>query len=112
MKVAWTILLISVVTDFVIAFGTALSAAMVVNQVVGMPSTPAVLISALGGLMVASRTIQQALKSTPIFTANLMGDDAPIVIPAATAARLTTARMAITPVISPVVAEPPKEAPP
>jgi hypothetical protein len=101
MKIAWTILIISALTDFMISFGTALSAAMVVNQAVGMPGAPAILISALGGMIVASRTVQQALKATPVFTANLKGEDPPIIIPATTATRLAEARMAITPVKEP-----------
>lgn len=100
-KVAWVVLLLTALTDFVLSFGTALSAAMVVNQVVGMPSAPAILISAIGGLMVACRTIQQALKTTPIFTASLKGEDPPIIIPATTATRLAAARMVIAPAPDP-----------
>lgn len=105
MKVAWTILIITALTDFLISFGTALSAAMVVNQVVGMPGAPAVLISALGGVIVASRTIQQALKTTPIFTASLKGEEPPIIIPATTATRLAAARMVIAPAAQPPTPE-------
>lgn len=107
MKIAWLILTITALTDLTIAFGTSLSSAMVVNKEIGMPSGAALLISALGALVVASRTIQQALKATPLFTADLRGEGAPIVIPAATANRLATARMAITAIPD----EPAKEAP-
>ncbi len=58
-----TILLVSAGTDFVINFGTALTAAMVAQGEAVLPSVPVLILSALGGLVAFARTIQQALKS-------------------------------------------------
>lgn len=63
MRIAWAILLISALTDFVIAGGTGLTAAMVATKEVQMPSSAVWLLSGIGGLIAAARTVQQALKA-------------------------------------------------
>lgn len=63
MKIAWIVVLISALTDFIITFSTALMTAMSVSEVVGLPDRPTLLLAGLGGLVVAMRTIQQALKA-------------------------------------------------
>ena len=63
MKTAWTILVISAFTDLVINSGTALMAAMVATKEVTMPSGPVWLLAAVGGIVSAARTVQQALKA-------------------------------------------------
>lgn len=60
---AWTILLISAFTDFVITSGTAIGTAMVATQEIQMPSEPVILMALIGGIVQAARTIQQALKA-------------------------------------------------
>jgi len=70
-KVAWAILLISALTDGLIAFGTGL---MVGNATTGAtyPTGPTLFYSAIGSAILALRTIQQALKALPA-TADLRG---------------------------------------
>src|SRR5262245_48447314 len=63
MKIAWTVLLITAFTDFIIASGTGLTTAMVESRTVGLPSANAIILSIVGGLVVAARTVQQALKT-------------------------------------------------
>jgi hypothetical protein len=63
MKIAWTILIISAFTDFIITGGTALGTAMVATKDASMPSAPAMLLAGIGGIVAAARTIQQALKA-------------------------------------------------
>jgi hypothetical protein len=77
MKIEWTILLITALTDFVITSGTAINTAMVATGSAQMPSTPVMLVAIIGGLVVGSRTVQQALKATPEISAGLRGDPAP-----------------------------------
>ena len=74
MKTAWLILLISAATDAAITFITGLT---VGNAATGrsFPDGPTFFYSALGGLLVALRTIQQALKATPSQAAELRGSD-------------------------------------
>ena len=73
MKTEWLILLISAGTDALISFGTAVSAAMVTQGSVAMPSRAVLLLATVGGLVAAARTIQQALKATPSTIAGLRG---------------------------------------
>lgn len=73
MKTAWTVLIISAFTDFIITAGTALMTAMVSMGTTEMPSSPVILITVVGGVVQAARTIQQALKSTPETSAALKG---------------------------------------
>lgn len=58
----WTILIVSAGTDFVIAAGTALTAAMVAKGDAMLPSLPVFILAVLGGAIAFARTIQQALK--------------------------------------------------
>lgn len=74
MRVAWTILLISALTDFIITMATGLTAAMLTTGTAMMPSKATWLVCMLGGAMQAARTIQGALKSTPETAAALKGD--------------------------------------
>jgi nucleoside phosphorylase len=76
-KIAWTILLISALTDFVINAGTALTAAMLATGSAQIPSDAVLILSAIGGAISAARTIQQALKSTGVTVAALHGDPPP-----------------------------------
>ena len=64
MKIAWTILLISALTDFVIAAGGAYTSAIVAFPMQKFDAEQIILFSVLG-LIAASRTIQQGLKTTP-----------------------------------------------
>lgn len=73
MKIAWLILSISALTDFVITAATALNTAMIATGSAQWPSKAVVLLAILGGLVSAGRTIQQALKATPEQTAALRG---------------------------------------
>ena len=82
MKIAWLVLLITALTDFTLTFATGLSTAMATSHVVGLPDIGTILIAALGGVVVASRTVQQALKATPTATAELKGQAPPIIVPA------------------------------
>jgi hypothetical protein len=77
MKIEWIILLISALTDAVITGGTGLTTAMVATKEVTMPSNPVWLLAAVGGLVSAARTIQQALKQTPESSAKLKGEPPP-----------------------------------
>lgn len=58
----WVVLLVSAGTDFIIASGTALTAAMVAKGDAMPPSWPVLLLSAIGGLIAFARTIQQSLR--------------------------------------------------
>ena len=73
MKVAWTILLISAFTDFVVTVGTSLGTAMVATGSAQMPSNAVLLLSVIGGMVAAARTVQQALKASPETSAALKG---------------------------------------
>ncbi len=81
MKTAWAVLLITALTDFMIAFATGLTVGNA-TTLTAYPTGPTVLYSAIGGAVVAARTIQQALKATPANTAELKGQAPPVVIPA------------------------------
>lgn len=74
MKIAWTILLISAFTDFVITVATGVTAVMTATGSAEMPSDAAWLVCALGGAVQAARTIQQALKTSPEVSAALKGN--------------------------------------
>lgn len=73
MKVAWAILIISALTDFIINAGGALVAAMVATGSAVMPSNAVLLLALISGVVSASRTIQQALKASPETSAALKG---------------------------------------
>jgi len=73
-KIAWLVLVISAMTDFVITAATALTSAMVAMGNAEMPSRAVILLALLGGLVAFSRTVQQALKATPETSAALKGD--------------------------------------
>ena len=77
MKKAWTVLIISSLTDFVINAGTGLGTAMVATGKAEIPSNAVLLLCLMGGLVQAARTIQQALKSTPETSAALSGEKIP-----------------------------------
>lgn len=63
MKIAWIILIVSALTDFVITVGTSITTAMVATGSAQFPSDAVVLLACLGGGVSAARTIQQALKT-------------------------------------------------
>ena len=65
MRTEWAILIISALTDLIISTGTALSAAMVATGEARLPNDAVIILSLVGGLVAAARTIQQALKATP-----------------------------------------------
>lgn len=60
-KTYWFILVVTAVTDGIIAFGTSVGTAMVDGKA-GLPSWPAIAVAGIGGVVVIARTIQQALK--------------------------------------------------
>lgn len=62
MKMEWTVLIISALTDAIIAFGTGL---MVGNSATGTvyPTGPTLLYSAIGSIVVGARTVQQSMKT-------------------------------------------------
>ena len=61
-RLEWIILLVSVATDFVITVGTALGTTMAESKT-GLPSYSAFLAAFIGGIVVASRTVQGGLKA-------------------------------------------------
>ena len=75
MRTEWAILIISALTDLIISTGTALSAAMVATGEARLPNDAVIILSLVGGLVAAARTIQQALKATPETIAKLKGKD-------------------------------------
>jgi hypothetical protein len=74
MKSQWTILIISAITDMVISAGTSIGTAMIATGSAQMPTTAVLVLSMIGGLVAAARTIQQALKVTPQTAAALRGE--------------------------------------
>ena len=74
MKIAWVIVLISALTDFVITGATAITSAMVASGNSELPSKAVLVLAVLGGIVSAARTVQQALKATPEISAALRGD--------------------------------------
>lgn len=74
MKIAWIILLISALTDFVINTGTSLMAAMVATGSATVPTRAVLILAFVGGLVQMSRTIQQALKATQSGAEALLGE--------------------------------------
>jgi len=77
MKIAWTILLISAITDMIITAGTAITSAMVATGSAEIPSHAVLLLAVIGGLVAAARTIQQALKSSAEITSITSGQPQP-----------------------------------
>lgn len=73
MKIQWTIVLISALTDFMIVMGGCLSGAMIAVGTTVMPSQAVFLLGFILGAVAAARTIQQALKITPDISAALVG---------------------------------------
>jgi len=73
MNSAWITLLITAFTDFLTTAATGLIAAMMASGAAQMPSLATVVVIALGGLLAAARTIQQALKASPSTSAELKG---------------------------------------
>lgn len=63
MKLAWIVLIISALTDFVINTGTSLMAAMVATGKAQMPAKAVVVLAIIGGAVQLARTFQQALKA-------------------------------------------------
>lgn len=63
MKIAWIVLIISALTDFVINTGTSVMAAMMATGNAVMPARAVIFLAVIGGLVQFSRTIQQALKA-------------------------------------------------
>lgn len=61
MRIAWTILVISALTDALVAAGGALATASVETSWV--PGGGAILVASITGLVAGARTIQQALKT-------------------------------------------------
>lgn len=74
MKTAWVVLSISAFTDLIITAGTSVTSAMVATGSASIPSKAVIILAVIGGLVAASRTIQQALKATPETTAALKGN--------------------------------------
>jgi hypothetical protein len=77
LKLAWFILLVSAVTDFVISAATSLISVMLATGSPQMPEPAVWVIVTAGGLVAAARTIQQGLKETALETATLRGDPPP-----------------------------------
>jgi len=73
MKIAWLVLIISALTDFIITAATAVTSAMVGSGSTDFPNKAVLLLAVLGGLVSGARTIQQALKTTPEQTEALKG---------------------------------------
>ena len=61
MKTAWVILIISAITDGLIAAGTGLTAVLVETK--AMPNDVTWLVTAVGFLLAGARTVQQAMKA-------------------------------------------------
>lgn len=62
MSKEWLILIVSALTDALISMGTSLTTAMVTQGSVSMPGKAVLLLSLIGGVVAAARTVQQALK--------------------------------------------------
>ena len=88
MKIAWAILLITALTDFLITGGTAIMTVMSETKN-GLPGMSAWIAAGIGGLIVAARTVQQALKATPATTADLKGVPVTVVTTTPTATVMT-----------------------
>ncbi len=71
---AWTVLLITAFTDFVITAGGAMVTAITAMSTPDWPPRYVFLISFFLGITAAARTVQQALKATPENSAALKGD--------------------------------------
>ena len=77
LKIAWLVLIVSALTDFIITAGTSLMSVMVATGSPQMPEPAVWVIVTAGGLVAAARTIQQALKQTATETAALRGAPPP-----------------------------------
>lgn len=62
----WFTLIISFVTDFVIAAGSCLTAAMVAGGSTNVPSTAVLIYSLISGLVIGARRVQALLSTPPI----------------------------------------------
>lgn len=83
MKTAWFVLIVSAMTDFTITFATGLMTVMTATGgATVLPNRATVLVTVLGGVLAASRTIQQTLKTTPDTAQALKGGDPTITLPA------------------------------
>lgn len=81
MKIAWLILLIKAATNFIITAGTAIMATSGTSAVAGQavaPSSWAITVACIGGLIAAAQTILHALEATPENSAALAGLPAPV----------------------------------
>lgn len=63
MNKAWSIVIISIATDFIINAGSSLMAAMTATQTTAFPNKVAITVILIGGLVQAARTLQSALKT-------------------------------------------------
>ena len=63
MKIAWVVLAISALTDFIITSSTALTAAMVSSGSAQLPGKAVIVLALLGGIVAMARTVQQALRA-------------------------------------------------
>ncbi len=72
MSKEWVIIFVSAGTDFIIASGAALTAAMLAKGDAMLPSYPVLLISFLGGATAFARTVQQALRKDTEATVSTM----------------------------------------
>lgn len=64
MRIAWTILLISALTDGLVAAGGAIAAAS--TETSWVPGKGAMVVAILTGVVAGARTIQQALKTVKL----------------------------------------------
>lgn len=62
MSEKWIIILVSAATDFIVATGGALTAAMLAKGDAMLPSYPVLLVSFTAGAVAFARTVQQALR--------------------------------------------------
>lgn len=60
----WFIVLVSSLTDFMVAATTGLTTAMTASGSGDMPSKGTLLLCGLGGLLAAARSVQNSLKTT------------------------------------------------
>jgi hypothetical protein len=90
MKIAWLVLIVSALTDGTLAAVTGI--ATLLTTVAVNPSGQVeihwiiFLAPLLGGVAVALRTVQQALKANPVDSAALKGQAPPVVVPATSTA--------------------------
>ncbi len=77
MKIAWIILIISALTDFIINAGTSLMSAMVATGNASLPSKAVLILAMIGGLVQMARTLQHALHSDQFPEGKLLSSDPP-----------------------------------